>query len=68
MNIKRRRFAVQKEKVRQVVEAFPEEIDVDALMEKLYLLQKIEIAERELANGEGIPDAEVEGRLAKWLK
>ena len=68
MNVKRWRFAVQKEKVRRVVEALPEEIDVDALMEKLYLLQKIETAERELANGEGIPDAEVEERLAKWLR
>jgi hypothetical protein len=37
-------------------------------MEKLYLLQKIEAAERELSNGEGIPDAEVEERLAKWLR
>ena len=59
---------MQKEKVRQIIEAFPEEIDVDVLMDKLYLLQKIETAERELANGEGIPDAEVEGRLAKWLE
>ena len=59
---------MQKEKVRQIVEDFPEEVDVDALMEKLYLLQKIETAERELVNGEGIPDAEVEERLAKWLR
>jgi hypothetical protein len=59
---------MQKKKVRQIVEGFPEEIDVDDLMEKLYLLQKIEIAERELANGEGIPDAQVEERLAKWLR
>jgi hypothetical protein len=58
---------VQKEKVRQVLDAFPEEIDVDALMEKLYLLQKIETAEKELANGEGVPDKEVEQRLGQWL-
>ena len=58
---------MQKEKVRQVLDAFPEEIDVDALMEKLYLLQKIETAEKELANGEGVPDKEVEQRLGQWL-
>jgi len=58
---------VQKDKVRQVLDAFPEEIDVDALMEKLYLLQKIETAEKELADGEGIPDEEVEQRLGQWL-
>jgi hypothetical protein len=59
---------MQKEKVRQILEVFPEEVDVDALMEKLYLLQKIETAERELARGEGIPDEEVEKRLERWLK
>lgn len=58
---------MQKEKLRQIVEASPEEIDIDALMEKLYLLQKIETAERELANGEGIPDDQVEQRLGQWL-
>ncbi len=50
---------MQKEKVRQILDAFPEDIDIDALMEKLYLLEKIEAAERELANGEGIPDEEM---------
>jgi hypothetical protein len=59
---------VHKEKVRQVLDDFPEEVDVDALMEKLLLLEKIETAERELANGEGIPDEEIETRLAQWLK
>jgi len=59
---------MQKEKVRQVLDACPEEVNIDALMEKLYLLQKIEIAERELANGEGIPDEEVEQKLGQWLR
>jgi hypothetical protein len=59
---------VHKEKVRQVVEDLPVEVDIDVLMEKLYLLQKIETAERELANGEGIPDEEVKTRLAQWLR
>ena len=51
---------MQKEKVRQILEAFPEDIDIDALMEKLFLLEKTETAERELANGEDIPDDEIE--------
>jgi hypothetical protein len=37
-------------------------------MEKLYLFQKIEKAERELADGQGVPDEDVEQRLAQWLK
>ena len=59
---------MQKEKVRQVLDACPEEVNIDALMEKLYLLQKIEIAERELANDEGVPDEEVEQKLGQWLR
>ena len=58
---------MRKEKVRQILDAFPEDIDIDALMEKLYLLEKIETAEMELANGEGIPDEEIEQRLGQWL-
>ena len=51
---------MQKEKVRQILDAFPEDIDIDALTDKLHLLEKIETAERELARGEGIPDEEIE--------
>ena len=51
---------MQKEKVRQILDAFPEDIDIDVLTDKLHLLDKIEIAEGELARGEGIPDEEIE--------
>jgi hypothetical protein len=57
-----------KEKVQQVVGELPEDVDVDALVEKLYLLEKIELAERQLAGGEGIPHEEAKKRLEKWLK
>jgi hypothetical protein len=57
-----------KEKVQQVVGELPEEIDVDVLVEKLYLLEKIELGERQLAEGKGIPHEEAKQRLEKWLK
>ncbi len=58
---------MQKEKVLAVVQELPEEVDVDALTERLYLLQKIDEAEKEIAAGKGIPHDEVRQRLAKWL-
>lgn len=58
---------MQKEKVLAVVEELPEEVDVDALTERLYLLQQIDEAEKEIAAGKGIPHDEVRRRLAKWL-
>jgi predicted transcriptional regulator len=57
-----------KEKVQQVVVDLPDEVDVDSLVEKLYLLEKIELGERQLARGEGVPHEEVKKRLEKWLK
>ena len=59
---------MEKLKVQQVLDSEPENLDIDAFMERLYLLQKIETAEAELAAGKGIPHEEVKQRLAKWLK
>jgi hypothetical protein len=58
---------MQREKVLAVLRELPEEVDVDALTERLYLLQKIDEAEKEVAAGQGIPHEEVRRRLAKWL-
>ena len=57
---------MQREKVLAVIQELPEEVDVDALTERLYLLQKIDDAEKEIAAGKGIPHDEVRRRLAKW--
>jgi len=59
---------MQKEKIQQVVGAMPEEVDIDALVEKLYLLQKIEQGEKQLAAGEGILHEDAKKRLAPWLE
>ncbi len=59
---------MQKQKVQQVVAQMPEDVDIDALVEKLYLLEKIEEGERQIAAGQGIPHEEVEQRLDQWLK
>ena len=58
---------MQREKVLAVIQELPEDINVDALTERLYLLQEIDDAEREIAAGKGIPHEEVRRRLAKWL-
>ena len=51
-----------------MVGELPEEVDVDALVEKLYLLEKIELGEQQLVRGEGVPHEEAKKRLEKWLK
>jgi len=59
---------MQKDRIQQVVAALPEEVDVDALVEKLYLLNKIEVAEKQLADGEGISHEDATKRLKPWLE
>jgi hypothetical protein len=59
---------MHKEKIKQVIDSFPEEVDMDSLMEKLHLLDKIEQGEKELAEGKGILHEDVKERLQTWLK
>jgi hypothetical protein len=59
---------MQKETLQQMVQELPDEVDVDALVEKLYVLEKIELGERQLEGGEGIPHEEAKRRLERWLK
>jgi hypothetical protein len=59
---------MQKAKIKQVIDDFPEDVDMDALMEKLFLLDKIEQGEKQLAEGKGIPHDEVKQRLQTWLE
>ncbi|MBC7853932.1 MAG: hypothetical protein IAF94_10880 [Pirellulaceae bacterium] len=59
---------MQKEKIREVVERLPDEFDVDAFFDQVILLERIEAAERRLANGEGVSHEEAKGRMEKWLK
>ena len=59
---------MQKETLQHVLTELPDEVNVDSLVEKLYLLEKIEQGERQLDRGEGIPHDEAKKRLEKWLK
>jgi predicted transcriptional regulator len=59
---------MKKSRIEQVVSSLPETVDVDALIERLHLLDKIEQAEAQLALGEGVPHEEAKQRLSQWLK
>jgi hypothetical protein len=57
---------VERDKVQKMVAALPEQVDVDALVERLYLLNKIEIAEKQLSRGEGVSHEDAKKRLQPW--
>ncbi|MEX2173494.1 MAG: hypothetical protein WD872_03975 [Pirellulaceae bacterium] len=57
-----------RERLLEVVESLPDNVDLDELIEKLYLLKRLEVAEEELAAGSTLDHAEVEKRFAPWLE
>jgi hypothetical protein len=56
-----------KDRIKRVIEDFPEDVDVDAFMEKIYLLQDIELAEKQIAEGDVFTHEEVKRQLKPWL-
>ena len=59
---------MSKDRILEVVEALPDDVDVDSLIEKLYLLRRLELAEQEIAAGSLVEHDEVEKRFASWLE
>ena len=59
---------MDKKKVQQLLSDEPDEIDVEAFAERLFLLDKLARAERQLADGQGIPHEQAKQKLAAWLK
>ncbi len=59
---------MSKDRILEVVEALPDDVDVDSLIERLYLLRRLELAEQEIAHGNLVQHEEVEKRFASWLE
>jgi hypothetical protein len=59
---------MQKEQIQHMLNQMPDAVDIDEFVEKLYLLRKIELAEQQLAAGEGVPHEAAIKRLEPWLK
>ena len=59
---------MKKNQIQQVIAELPENVNVDALIERLHLLDKIDQAEQQLVRGEGISHEAAIQRLDRWLK
>lgn len=55
-----------REKVHQLLDHMPEKFSADDLISEIILLQKIEIAEQELADGEGEDWEDVKREMDSW--
>jgi hypothetical protein len=59
---------MQKGRILEVVGSLPDDVDLDSLIEKLYLLKRLELAEEEIAAGRMVEHEQVEKRYASWLE
>ena len=59
---------MKKNDILELLREMPEEVDVDDLIYRLYLKQKLEAAEDAVKAGDLIPHDEVVRRSDEWLK
>jgi hypothetical protein len=57
-----------KDKVKELVDHMPDTFSVDDLVERVILLQKIEVAQKEIENGEGIDWEDIKKEMDTWLE
>ncbi len=63
-------MAISKKQVIESINAMPEEKfnDIDVLLERIVILNKIEKAEKDIAEGKVYTTQEAKQRLSKWLQ
>lgn len=59
---------ITKQQVLEIVEDLPEEVDIDEVIYRLYLRQKLEVAEKDIREGRTVPHEEVVKETSKWFK
>lgn len=55
-----------KDKVLEMIDHMPDKFSIDDLVEKAILLQKIEIGEQEIQNGEGVDWEDLKKEMDLW--
>ncbi|MCA9060339.1 MAG: hypothetical protein KDA85_17640 [Planctomycetaceae bacterium] len=58
---------MKKSRIEKIVAELPDDVDIDALIEQLRLLDSLERAEQEIASGKGIEHVAAKRMLARWL-
>jgi len=59
---------ITKEKLKKSISDFPEEFSIEDLIERLILIEKIELGNKQSLNGEVISEDELEEEMTKWFK
>lgn len=57
-----------KSKVIESINKLPESFSIDEIIDRLFLLEKIENGLKQSEEGKVVKDSELESKLPKWLK
>lgn len=58
--------ATIRDRVLRAVEEMPGDVTFDEVMERIYLLQKIERGRQQIAAGQGIPHEQAKRQMKRW--
>lgn len=61
-------MTIAKQEVFELIKDLPEEVDIDEIMYRLYLRQKLESAEKDVREGRLISHDEVVKETSKWFE
>ncbi|MEK9142876.1 MAG: hypothetical protein AAB308_17620 [Nitrospirota bacterium] len=61
-------MAISKDEVLELVSQFPDQIEIEELIYRLYLREKLETAETDMAAGRTLSTGELRSEAAKWRR
>jgi len=61
-------MTIAKQQILELMKDLPEEVDIDEIIYRLYLRQKLEVAEKDVREGRVISHEEVVKETSKWFK
>jgi len=61
-------MTIAKQQILELIKDLPEEVDVDEVMYRLYLRQKLEAAEKDVQEGRLVSHEEVVKETSKWFE
>jgi len=62
------KLMLTKTKLIEQIEKFPEEFSIDELVERLILIEKVELGLKQSENGEIISDSDLDKEIEQWFK
>lgn len=61
-------MTVRKEEVLKLLNQFPDQVDVEELIYRLYLLEKLQAAEADIAAGRTLSPEELRAQATTWRR